>query len=112
MSDSSTTDVSTDISSVTSFGDISVCEEIGQLIESCEGLHQNIQNSYETMMNIRSLVNNQNNITVTYNEWTGDFEELLELFHEEALTNIKNGKSSYFGQELLKMLDDTTFHKN
>lgn len=101
---------SSDSSSVTSFGDISVCQEIGQLIESCEGLHEYIKNSYETLKNICSLVENHNNITVTYNEWTGDFNELLELFHEEALTNIKNGKSSDFGQELLKMLDDTTFH--
>lgn len=100
------------VSSVSSFGDISVCQEIGQLIENCEGLHQYIHNSFETLNNINSLVENHNNITVTYNEWTGDFDELLELFHEEALTNIKNGKSSDFGQELLKMLDDTTFNKN
>lgn len=101
---------STDASSVSSFGDISVCNEIGRLIENCQQLHDHIHNSFDTLKNIHSLVENHNNIIVTYNDWTGDFEELLELFHEEALNNIKNDKSSVFGQELLKMIDDTIFH--
>lgn len=101
---------STDASSVTSFGDISVCQEIGELIQRCEELQEHIHTSYETLKNIHSLVENQNSIIVTYNEWTGDFDELLELFHNEALANIKNDKPSDFGQELLKMLDDTIFH--
>jgi hypothetical protein len=103
-------DSSTDVSSITSFGNISVCEEIGQLIQKCDELNTHIHNSYETLKNIQSLVENQNNIKVTYNEWSGNFKELLELFHEEALTNIKNDKPSDFGQELIKMLDNTIFH--
>lgn len=108
----SETDASSVTSSVTSFGDISVCEEIGQLIERCEELHDHIHNSFKTLQNINSLVENHQNINVTYNEWTGDFDDVLELFHEEAINNIKNDKPSCFGNELLKMLDDITFHKN
>jgi hypothetical protein len=99
-----------DSSSVTSsFDDISVCEEIGQLIERCEELHEHIHNSYETLQSIHSLVANQNNINVTHNGWTGDFEELLEVFHKEALTNISEGRDAEFGQKLLKMLDEAIF---
>jgi hypothetical protein len=95
------------ISEVSSFGDNSVCEEIGQLIERCEELQEHIASSYETLQNIHSLV--QNNINVTHNEWTGDFEELLEVFHKEALTNISEGRSADFGEKLLKMLDEAYF---
>jgi hypothetical protein len=103
-------DAESDNSSTTSFGDISVCEEIGQLIQNCEHLEKQIHTSFDTLNNIQTLIKNHNNIIVTYNDWTGDFDELLELFHDEALTNIKNGKSSDFGKELVKMLDDTIFH--
>jgi hypothetical protein len=106
----SDTDAETENSSTTSFGDISVCEEIGQLIEQCQSLHEYIHNSFNTLKNIHSLVENHNNITVTYNDWTGDFDELLELFHQEAINNIKDGKPNMFSQELLKMIDDTIFH--
>lgn len=102
---------STDASSETSFGDISVCQEIGELIEKCEELQDCIHNSFEALNTIQSMMENHQSITVTYNEWSGDFEELLELFHNDALTNIKNGNPSNFGQELLKMLDDTIFNK-
>ena len=100
-----------DSSSVTSsFDDISVCEEIGQLIERCEDLQEQIHNSFETLQNIHSLVQNKNNINVTYNEWTGDFEELLEVFHEESLKNINEGRPSDFGNKLLKMLEEADFN--
>lgn len=103
-------DTESDNTSTTSFGDIPVCEEIGKLIQNCEQLEKDIHASFETLNNVKSLVKNNNSIVVTYNDWTGNFDELLELFHDEALNNIKNGKSSNFGQELLKMLDDTVFH--
>jgi hypothetical protein len=103
-------DAITDISSVTSFGDISVCEEIGQLIEQCESLYQHIHNSSESLKNIHSLIENKNNIIVTYNEWTGDFDELLKLFHQDAINNIKDGNPNMFSHELLKMLNNTIFH--
>lgn len=101
----------TDSSSVTSsFDDISVCEEIGQLIERCEDLQEQIHNSFETLQNIHSLVQNNNNINVTYNEWTGEFEELLEVFHDEAMKNINEGHPADFGIKLLKMLEVAEFH--
>jgi hypothetical protein len=97
-------------SSETSFGDISICEEIEELIEKCKEFHNHIHSCFETLENIQSLfLLNNNNINVTHNNWTGDFNELLQLFHQNALTKIKNGQPSIFGEELLKMLDNTTF---
>ncbi len=98
-----------DSSSVTSFDDISVCEEIGQLIERCEELHDHIHTSYETLKNIHSLVENRQNINVTYNEWTGDFEELLEGLHQQALENIKENKPSGFGNYVINVISECVF---
>jgi hypothetical protein len=103
-------ETSLDASSDTSFGDISICEEIGELIEKCEEFHNHIHSCFETLENIQSFFLLNNNINVTHNNWTGDFNELLQLFHQDALTKIKNGQPSSFGEELLKMLDNTTFH--
>jgi hypothetical protein len=103
-------DTSTDVSSVTSFGDISVCEEIGQLIERCQEFHNHIHNSFETLKNIHSLVDNHNNIIVTHNEWTGDFYELLENLNTEALEGIKTTGQNNFTQKLLQVLDTCKFH--
>ena len=100
-----------DSSSVTSsFDDISVCEEIGQLIERCEDLQEQIHNSFETLQNIHSLIQSNNNINVTYNEWTGEFEELLKVFHDEAMKNINEGCAPDFGIKLLTMLEVAEFH--
>lgn len=100
-----------DSSSVTSsFDDISICQEIGQLIEQCEELQECINNSFETLKSIHSLVKSHNNINITYNEWSGDFEGLLEVFHEEALKNINEGQPADFGIKLLKMLDVAEFY--
>jgi hypothetical protein len=100
---------STDASSVSSFGDISVCNEIGQLIENCQQLHDHIHTSFETLKNIHSLVEN-NNIIVSYDEWTGDFNELLEKIHTESLENIKNNGQINFGELLLERLDNIIFN--
>jgi hypothetical protein len=94
-----------DSESVSSFGDISVCDEIGQLIERCEELHEHIHNSFETLQTIQKLVQNQEIISVSYDGWTGDFGELLELTHLEALKEITEKGISNFGERLLDILD-------
>jgi hypothetical protein len=109
MSDASS-DSSSVTSSVTSFGDISVCDEIGQLIDQCHQLHEHIHNSFETLNNIKHLVGTSNNITVTYNGSTSDFDEVLESLHTEALENIKAGNKSNFGQRLIDTLNIISFH--
>jgi hypothetical protein len=96
-----------DNSSTTSFGDISVCQDIDQLIESCQQLQEHIDSSFETLKGIQVLVQNHQNIIVTHNGWTGDFDELLERFHQEALNKIKNGESYNFSeiiQDALKII--------
>jgi hypothetical protein len=99
----------TSSSSIDSFGEISVCEEIGQLIGRCEDIHENISNSLETLNNINSLIENHNNIIISYNDWTGDFDELLEKLHTETLENIKNGNTLTFGQKLLDTISNSQF---
>jgi hypothetical protein len=103
-------DSESDNSSTTSFGGMSVCEEIGQLIENCQQLHDHIHNSFETLKGIQALVENHQNIIVTHNEWTGDFDELLEKLNQQALMRIKGNQPSDFGASLVKMLDETIFH--
>jgi hypothetical protein len=106
MSESDTSSVT---SSTTSFGDISVCEEIGQLIEQCQSLHEHIHNSFKTLKNIHSLVENHNNINITYNSVTIDLNTILEQIHKEALEDIQKTCRNTFGERLLNMLENATF---
>jgi hypothetical protein len=94
-----------DTESVSSFGSNSVSDEIGQLIERCEELHEHIHNSFETLQNIETLVKNHANILVSYGDWTGDLDELLERTHLEALKEIKEKGVNNFGEKLLDILD-------
>jgi hypothetical protein len=84
-------DAESDNSSTTSFGDISVCEEIGQLIEQCESLHDHIHNSFQTLKNIHSLVENHNNINVINYGYVGR-NKIYDLLEKSkiALTSEEN----------------------
>jgi hypothetical protein len=97
-----------DTSSVTSFEDISVCNEIDKLIEKCENLNNHIHTSYETLQNIQSLF--QNNFIVTYNEWTGDFDELLNNIHNKCLKTIKETGDCNFGDMLIDIINNSIFN--
>jgi len=81
----------------------SICEEIQQLIDNCEVIHENINTSISTLDNIEYLITNQSNNKVTYNGLQYNFDEVLELLHLAALKNIKENGTSNFGQ-LLKTL--------
>ncbi len=96
-------------SSVTSFGDISVCEDIGELTEKCKDLHEHICKSHETLEIVHKLIISRMNINVNYMGWTGDFETVLEKFHEESLEDIKNGRPTNFGKKLLSALNTTLY---
>ena len=98
---SSVSDLGSDLESVSN----TVCDEIGQLIERCEELHEHIHNSFETLQNIETLVKNHTNILVSYGDWTGDLDELLERTHLEALKEIKEKGVNNFGEKLLDILD-------
>lgn len=99
-----------DSDSDSSFDNISVCEEISQLIEQCQSIHTNIQNSVETLKNIESFVINHNNIIVTHNNLTEDFCELLKILHLNVLQDIENTNIHNFGQKLLEIIDNSCFH--
>jgi len=99
-----------DTSSVTSFGDISVCEEISQLIDQCHLLHEHIYNSDITLENIKSLVKNNNNIKVTYNTLVCDFDNVLESIHISALKNIQEKGINNFSEKLIESLNNMTFN--
>jgi hypothetical protein len=94
----------------TSLSDISICNDIDDLIERCKYLSDHIHNSYESLKGIQYLIENHQNVIVSHNEWTGDFNEILEKCHNDTLENIKNGCATNFGNELLKMLDEIIFH--
>jgi hypothetical protein len=90
-------------------GDASVCDDIEELIDRCQDLHDHIHNTYETLQSIKSLIENHSSIMVTYRGWTGDFDELLERFHTNALTTIKEKSYTNFGEILLNALNDIEF---
>jgi hypothetical protein len=93
-----------------SIGDLSICREIDELITRFEDFHTHIHNSFETLQNIQSLVANNNNINIRYNNKTCDFDAFLEEFHSIALNNIKENKPSNFGESLIKLLEEATFN--
>lgn len=99
-------------SSITSFDDIAVCEEIGQLIERCEELNQEINTSFQNLENIKILLQNSNNIFVKYKDSQMDLYEILENIHMDIVKEIKEGNEINFGQRILKELDNMTFYKN
>jgi hypothetical protein len=98
-------DIESDNSSTTSFGDISVCEEIGQLIDQCHQLHEHIHNSFETLKNVTELLNNNTDIYIINNEVKYNLGELIESLHNKALNNIKEKGYSKFGNDLLQFLE-------
>lgn len=87
----------------------SLYDEIGQLIERCEELHEHIHNSFETLQNIHTLVKNHTNIMVKYNDSIMDFDEVLEKVHKEALEDIKTKGDTTFGDKLITVLDLCNF---
>ncbi len=102
---SSVSDLGSDLESVSN----TVCDEIEQLIERCEELHEHIHNSFETLQNIETLVKNHTNILVKYNDSVIDFDEILEKAHLEALENIKEKGINTFGDKLLNTIDLCVF---
>lgn len=102
---SSVSDLGSDLESVSS----TVCDEIGQLIERCEELHEHIHNSFETLQNIETLVKNHRNILVKYNDSVIDFDDVLEKAHLEALENIKEKGINIFGENLLNKIESCVF---
>jgi hypothetical protein len=98
-----------DSSSVTSFDNISVCQEIGEFIQRCEELHTLISNSADTLNQLKNIIDSNATIKVTYNDVTSNLEELLEQIHQETLESIPTSDKNIFGEILMTMLNNATF---
>jgi len=98
-----------DSSSVTSFDNISVCQEIGEFIQRCEELHTLISNSADTLNQLKNIIDSNATIKVTYNGVTSNLDELLEQIHQETLESIPTSDKNVFGERLMTMLNNATF---
>lgn len=84
-------------------------DEISQILKRCNELHSHFHESSKTIENLHILVERQKNITVKCDDWTGDFDELLEKIHIGALEGIKEHGVNNFGEKLLEVLDTAVF---
>lgn len=85
--------------------DISISKDIDDLIDSCHELHANIIVANNLLSNITNKINRIQSINVIYEGDKMDFYDLLELLHENAINNIKEGRSNSFENQLLKAID-------
>ena len=89
--------------------DISISKDIDDLIDSCHTLHANIIVANNILSNITDKINRIKSINVIYEGEKMDFYDLLELLHENAINNIKEGRSNSFEHQLLKAIDISVF---
>jgi hypothetical protein len=98
-----------DNSSVTNFGDISVCQEISEFIERCEELHTLISDSDNTLNQLKNIIDSNSTIKIAYNGVTCHLDEILEQIHQETLESISTSDKNVFGERLMTMLNNATF---
>ncbi len=83
--------------------------EINQILKRCNELQSHFHESTKTIQELHTLVEKQKNITIKCDDWTCDFDELLERLHNSALEGIKEHGVSNFGEKLLEVLDNAVF---
>ena len=83
----------------------SISNELDDLLQRCEQLHEHIHNSTETLHTIHQLVSSGGNIKITLEGATRDFNEFLEELHVAALERVRAGKQCNFGASLLTVLE-------
>jgi hypothetical protein len=88
----------------------SISNEINKILNSCEEIYTQINNSFETLENIETLIQNNKTIIISNENWSGDFDEILEIIHNESIQNIKENGSNIFGEKLLNILVNYKFH--
>jgi hypothetical protein len=81
-------------------------ETFDELIQSSERFVESIKESSGILESIHKGINSNNSITVTYNNWSGDFDELLDTIYKNT---IDNGEYN-FGQVLLDVLETGIIH--
>jgi hypothetical protein len=84
-------------------------DEINQILKRCNELQSHFYESSKTIQELNTLVERQKNIIIKYDNWTGDFDELLEKLHNSALEGIKEDGNNNFGEKLLEVLDGAVF---
>ena len=89
--------------------DISVLDEIENLLQKSEDLYTCISNSFQTLQNIQTQISNSQSICVRQGDWVGDFEEVLNTCHNNILNKIREGTECDFSDELLNIIDNYTF---
>jgi hypothetical protein len=87
---------------------ITTSNEILEILERCNELHNHFHKSSKTIQDLHSLVDSHQNIIVKTNDWTGDFDELLEKLHIGALEDIKKRGVNNFGEKLLEVIEQIT----
>lgn len=92
-----------------SYENLSICQEIDELIDNCNQLHERIYDSFETLHSIKELIDNNTNIIVVSNDRICDFDEILEELHATALESIDSCGKNTFGQSLLNFLETAKF---
>jgi len=95
--------------SETTFDGISICEELNDLIERCQEYHYHLHCAHETLAALEKLIDTHRNIIVSFDGWMGDFDELLEKLHKNALDNIVEKGENNFGKQLLNALQTIEF---
>ncbi len=92
--------------------DMSIYNDIDELIHKCENLHTHIEASFKTMESIQQFITQNNETTgiyITYNNCKCDFIEVINRIHNESTENIRNGQPITFGKSLLTILETVTF---
>ena len=87
----------------------SVIEELNEIIERSEEISNQIQASIKTLDKIESLIASEKSVIVKYDEFNGDFNELIEVVHKGALENISENGVNNFGQMLLDIIENGQF---
>jgi hypothetical protein len=95
--------------SCSTYSNNSICEQIDNLIESCEKLHIHIHNSFDTVHTIKELIDSNININVVINNEIKDLDSILEELHNDAILKIKETGHSNFGEELLNIINNYEF---
>jgi hypothetical protein len=71
-----------------------------ELIERCEGLHNDIKVSFQTLERIKEQIESQDKIIIN----NKDFDMILNDFREKALVSIRENGENIFGQLLIDIL--------
>lgn len=109
MADIADMEIDNESNSSSTYSNNSICEQIDNLIESCEQLHIHIHNSFDTLHTIKELIDSNSNINVVIDNEVKDLDSILEELHNNAVVKIKETGHTNFGKELLNIINNCEF---